>query len=274
MNTDTITKTAGTTTSDKILSKKNGAVGSLIFNNPEKPNAVSPEMSLAAAQVLEDFAADSAIRVIVLSGAGDKAFVSGADISKFEAGRATPEQREKWNQASAQFRDLLRTIGKPTIAMIRGYCVGGGLGIALNCDLRICADGSQFGIPAAKLGIGYAAEAVGRLVNLVGPSAAKDILYTGRRMQAQEALRLGLVNYVVAPAELEEFVANYANTMAGNAPLSLIAAKRVVDELMKDPEERDAALCERVVSDCFGSKDYIEGRRAFMEKRRPAFTGK
>jgi enoyl-CoA hydratase/carnithine racemase len=274
MNTDTMTKTTDTTTSDKILSKKNGAVGSLIFNNPEKRNAVSPEMSLAAAQVLEDFAADSAIRVIVLSGAGDKAFVSGADISKFEAGRATPEQREKWNKASAQFRDLLRNIGKPTIAMIRGYCVGGGLGIALNCDLRICADDAQFGIPAAKLGIGYAAEAVGRLVNLVGPSAAKDILYTGRRMQAPEALRLGIVNYVVAPGELEEFVRNYANTMAGNAPLSLIAAKRVVDELMKDPEERDNALCERVVADCFGSKDYIEGRRAFMEKRKPAFTGK
>ncbi len=274
MNTDTISMNTATISSDKILSKKNGPVGSLIFNNPEKRNAISPEMSQAAAQVLEDFAADSAIRVIVLSGAGDKAFVSGADISKFEAARATPEQLEKWNKVSARFRDLLRSVGKPTIAMIRGYCVGGGLGVALNCDLRICTDDAQFGIPAAKLGIGYAAEAVGRLVNLVGPSAAKDILYTGRRMQAQEALRLGIVNYVVAPAELEAFVASYASTMAGNAPLSLIAAKRVVDELMKDPEERDTALCERVVADCFGSKDYIEGRRAFMEKRKPAFTGK
>jgi enoyl-CoA hydratase/carnithine racemase len=259
--------------SDKILSRKDGPVGLLTFNNPERRNAVSPEMSQAATEVLEDFAADNAIRVIVLTGAGDKAFVSGADISKFESARSTPEQLEKWNQASARFRDLLRSVGKPTIAMIRGYCVGGGLGIALNCDLRISADDGQFGIPAAKLGIGYAAEAVGQLVNLVGPSAAKDILYTGRRMNAQEALRLGLVNHVLAAAELEEFVVSFAKTIAGNAPLSLIAAKRVIDELMKDPARRDNALCDRVVADCFASKDYVEGRRAFMEKRKAVFTG-
>jgi len=259
--------------SDKMLSRKDGPIGFITFNNPERRNAVSPEMSLAGAEILQDFADDKAIRVIVLQGAGDKAFVSGADISKFESGRATPEQREQWNKASDKFRDLLRNVGKPTIAMIRGYCVGGGLGIALNCDLRITADDGQFGIPAAKLGIGYAAEAVGRLVDLVGPSAAKDVLYTGRRMNAQEALRIGLVNYVLPPAELEEFVTSYAKTIAGNAPLSLIAAKRVIDELMKDPAQRDKALCEKVVANCFASKDYVEGRRAFMEKRKPAFTG-
>ena len=259
--------------SDKILSRKEGPVGYLTFNNPERRNAVSPEMSAAAADVMADFTADPAIRVIVLNGAGDKAFVSGADISKFESARSTPEQIEKWNQASNRFRDLLRGVGKPTIAMIRGYCVGGGLGIALNCDLRISAEDGQFGIPAAKLGIGYAAEAVRQLVNLVGPSAAKDILYTGRRMSAQEALRIGLVNHVVAAAELEGFVRSYAESVAANAPLSLIAAKRVVDELVKDPERRDNALCERVVADCFASNDYKEGRRAFMEKRKPVFTG-
>jgi enoyl-CoA hydratase/carnithine racemase len=259
--------------SDKILSHKDGGIGTLTFNNPERRNAVSPEMQQAAAEVLEDFAADKAVRVIVLTGAGDKAFVSGADISKFESGRATPEQREAWDKVSARFRERLRGVGKPTIAKIRGYCVGGGLGIALNCDLRISADDGQFGIPAAKLGIGYGAEAVGQLVNLVGPSAAKDILYTGRRMNAQEALRLGIVNHVVAPAELDEFVASFAKTIAGNAPLSLIAAKRVVDELMKDAERRDKALCDRVVADCFASQDFVEGRRAFMEKRKPVFTG-
>jgi enoyl-CoA hydratase/carnithine racemase len=259
--------------SDKILSRKDGGIGTLTFNNPERRNAVSPEMQQAAAEVLEDFATDKAVRVIVLTGAGDKAFVSGADISKFESGRATPEQREAWDKVSARFRGHLRSVGKPTIAKIRGYCVGGGLGIALNCDLRITADDGQFGIPAAKLGIGYGAEAVGQLVNLVGPSAAKDILYTGRRMNAQEALRLGLVNHVLAAAELEEFVVSFAKTIAGNAPLSLIAAKRVVDELMKDSERRDNALCDRVVADCFASKDYIEGRRAFMEKRKAVFTG-
>jgi enoyl-CoA hydratase/carnithine racemase len=259
--------------SDKILSRKDGAVGYLTFNNPERRNAVSPEMSAAAADVMEDFTADRAVRVIVLHGAGDKAFVSGADISKFESARSTPEQIEKWNQASARFRDLLRGAGKPTIAMIRGYCVGGGLGIALNCDLRISAEDGQFGIPAAKLGIGYAADAVSQVVNLVGPSAAKDILFTGRRMNAQEALRLGLVNHVVPAAELEGFVKSYAEGIAANAPLSLIAAKRVVDELTKDAERRDNALCERVVADCFASSDYKEGRRAFMEKRKPVFTG-
>jgi len=266
-------ETVMTTSTDKILSRKEGPVGFLVFNNPEKRNAVSPEMSLAGAEVLDDFAADRAIRVIVLTGAGGKAFVSGADISRFESGRATPEQRESWNRASARFRDLLRGIGKPTIAMIRGYCVGGGLGIALNCDLRVTAEDGQFGIPAAKLGIGYAADAVGQLVHLVGPSAAKDILYTGRRMNAQEALRLGLVNHVLPATELESFVGQYAMTMAANAPLSLIAAKRVVDELTKDPGDRDRALCERVVADCFASQDYVEGRRAFMQKRKPAFTG-
>ena len=258
---------------DKILSRKADGVGTLTFNNPERRNAVSPEMQQAAFEVLEDFTADKEVRVIVLTGAGDKAFVSGADISKFETGRATPEQRAAWDKVAGRFREQLRTVGKPTIAKIRGYCVGGGLGIALNCDLRISAEDGQFGIPAAKLGIGYAAEAVGRLVDLVGPSAAKDILYTGRRMDAQEALRLGLVNHVRPVPELDEFVSSYAKTMANNAPLSLIAAKRVVDELIKDPERRDKALCDRVVADCFGSKDYIEGRRAFMEKRKPVFTG-
>ncbi len=258
---------------DKILSTKNGPIGSLIFNNPEKRNAVSLDMTQAAADVIEDFAADNAIRVIVLSGAGGKAFVSGGDISKFESARATAEAVEKYNKTSSRFRQLLRGVGKPTIAMIRGWCLGGGMGIALNCDLRVCAEDAQFGIPAAKLGIGYAADGLGQLVPLVGPSVAKDILYTGKRYTAQEALRMGIVNYVVPVQELEAWVTSYAQTIAGNAPLSIIAAKRVVDELVKDAERRDDALCARVVADCFDSQDYVEGRRAFMEKRKPVFTG-
>ena len=260
--------------SDKILAKKDGAIGSLIFNNPEKRNAFSLDMSIAAADVLEDFAADDAIRVVVLSGTGDKAFVSGGDISKFEKARATKEDVEKYNQTGARFRTLLRGLGKPTIAMIRGYCLGGGMAIALNCDLRFCSDDAQFGIPAAKLGIGYGAEGLTQLVNLVGPSAAKDILFSGRRCQAAEALRLGIVNHVAAPHELEAFVTAYANTLAVNAPLSILAAKRVIDEIVKDAAKRDQALCDRVVAACFASQDYIEGRHAFMEKRKPAFTGR
>src|SRR5688500_15133260 len=199
---------------DKILSRKNGPIGSLIFNNPEKRNAFSLEMSVAAADVLEDFAADDAIRVIVLSGAGDKAFVSGADISKFETTRATAQDVENYDKTGARFRKLLHESAKPTIAMIRGYCIGGGLAIALNCDLRICTEESQFGIPAAKLGIGYAADRLGQLIELVGPSAAKDIMFTGRRYSAQEAVRMGIVNQVVASNELETYVDAYARTIA------------------------------------------------------------
>jgi enoyl-CoA hydratase/carnithine racemase len=259
---------------DKILSKKNGPIGLITVNNPEKRNAFSLDMSIAAADVMEDFLADPAIRVIVLTGTGDKAFVSGGDISKFEKARATKEDVENYNKTGDRFRKLLRGSAKPTIAMIRGYCLGGGMAIALNCDIRICTEDAQFGIPAAKLGIGYAADRLGQLVDLVGPSAAKDLLFTGRRCNAQEALRLGIVSYVLPSAELQPFVESYANTIANNAPLSILASKRVIDEYVKDADKRDNALTDRVVADCFASQDYVEGRRAFMEKRKPAFTGK
>jgi enoyl-CoA hydratase len=268
MNTDTVMS------ENKILSQKKGAIGHLIFNNPEKRNAFSLDMSIAAADVLEDFLKDNAIRVIVLSGAGDKAFVSGGDISKFEQARATKEQVDNYTKTGERFRTLLKGSAKPTIAMIRGYCLGGGMAIALNCDLRICNEEASFGIPAAKLGIGYASERLGQLVDLVGPSAAKDLLFTGRRCNAQEALRLGIANYVVAANELEAFVDSYANNIAANAPLSIVASKRVIDEYVKDADKRDTALCARVVADCFASQDYIEGRRAFMEKRKAVFTGR
>src|SRR5688572_18427078 len=270
----TATATATAPAESKILSKKNGAVGHLVINNPEKRNAFSLDMSIAAAEVMDDFLADDAIRVIVLSGAGDKAFVSGGDISKFEQARATREQVENYNKTGDRFRTLLKGSAKPTIAMVRGYCLGGGLAIALNCDLRICSEDSSFGIPAAKLGIGYAADRLGQLVDLVGPSAAKDLLFTGRRCNAQEALRLGIVNYVVPAGDLDEFVESYTRTLAGNAPLSMLASKRVIDEYVKDADKRDTALTEKVVADCFASQDYVEGRRAFMEKRKPNFTGK
>jgi enoyl-CoA hydratase/carnithine racemase len=259
---------------DKILASKRDGIGSLVFNHPEKRNALSPDMALAAADAIEDFARDASVRVIVLSGAGDKAFVSGGDISRFESERATPEQMAEYSRKSARFRSTLLGVGKPTLAMIRGYCLGGGLAVALNCDLRFCAEDSQFGIPAARLGIGYGAERLTQLVQLVGPSVAKDILFSGRRLNAAEALRVGLVNQVMPASELEDFVNKYAATLAANAPLSIIASKRVIDEIVKDRQDRDNALCERVIGECFASQDYIEGRRAFMEKRKPVFTGK
>jgi enoyl-CoA hydratase len=262
------------TGTDKIVARREGAIGFLIFNNPERRNAVSLEMWQAAGEVLRLFDADPAVRVIVLAGAGDKSFVAGADISKFEDERANAEAQENYSKVSSGMRKVLRGTGKPTVAMIRGYCIGGGMSLALSCDLRICSDDAQFGIPAARLGIGYGMEGLRRLVELTGPSVAKEFIFTARRYKADAALRMGIVNEVVPAAELENTVRAWANNMAENAPLSILTAKRVVDELMKDPAERNVALCEQLVRDCGASEDFIEGRRAFMEKRKPVFKGR
>jgi enoyl-CoA hydratase/carnithine racemase len=261
-------------TAEKILSRREGPVGYLVFNNPERRNAVSLDMWQRAGEVIAAFAQDDGVRVIVLTGAGDRSFVSGADISKFEDERANAEAQEKYAKTSSGMRARLRETGKPTIAMIRGYCIGGGMSLALSCDLRICSDDAQFGIPAARLGIGYGIEGLRRLVELVGPSKAKEFIFTARRYRAGEALQMGLVNAVVPAAELDATVGSWAGTMAENAPLSILTAKRVVDELMKDPADRDVAMCEQLVRDCGASQDFIEGRRAFMEKRKPLFTGR
>ncbi|MCK6449335.1 MAG: enoyl-CoA hydratase [Alphaproteobacteria bacterium] len=261
-------------TTEKMLARKDGAVGWMKFNNPERHNAVSLEMWRAAEKILSDFAEDPAVRVIAITGAGGKAFVSGADISKFESERASMEAVEHYNRTTARVYSMLNDIGKPTIAMIRGYCIGGGVALAVCCDLRICSDNSKFGVPAAKLGLGYALPGIKRLVDLVGPSFAKEIFFTARQFSAAEAAVMGLVNRVVPEAELQDYVQNYADTIAGNAPLTVCSVKRIVGEALKDAEQRDVALCERLVKECFGSQDYIEGRRAFMEKRKPAFVGR
>jgi enoyl-CoA hydratase/carnithine racemase len=261
------------TQTDKMLSRKEGGVGTLIFNNPERHNAVSLEMWEAASGILADFAADKAIRVVVLSGAGGKAFVSGADISKFESERSSKEAVERYNVAVDKANAAVYEFPKPTIAMIRGYCIGGGLGLALCCDLRICSDNSKFGVPAAKLGLGYGYERMKKLVDLVGPSFAKEIFFTARQFTAPEALQIGLVNRVLGEAELEKYVKDYADTISGNAPMTVNSVKYIVGEVLKDENERNLARCADLVAQCFASNDYIEGRKAFMEKRKPAFTG-
>ncbi len=261
------------TQTDKMLSRKEGGVGYLIFNNPERHNAVSLEMWEAASGILEDFAKDNAIRVVVLTGAGGKAFVSGADISKFESERSSKEAIDRYGVAVDEANTAVYEFPKPTIAMIRGYCIGGGMGLALCCDLRICSDNSKFAVPAAKLGLGYGYKGIKKLVDVVGPSFAEEIFFTARQFTAQEAETMGLVNRVVPAEELEAYVKNYADTISGNAPLTVNSVKYIVGEAVKPESERNLDHCAELVANCFASKDYIEGRQAFMEKRKPQFTG-
>ena len=261
------------TQTDKMLSRKEGGVGTLIFNNPERHNAVSLEMWEAASGILADFAADKAIRVVVLTGAGGKAFVSGADISKFESERSSKEAIDRYNEAVDKANTAVYEFPKPTIAMISGYCIGGGVGLALCCDLRICSDNSKFGVPAAKLGLGYGYTGIKKLVDVVGPSFAKEIFYTARQFTAAEAQVMGLVNRVLPGDELEKYVKDYAETISGNAPLTVDAVKYIVGQVVTPESKRDLQKCADLVAQCFASNDYTEGRKAFMEKRKPAFTG-
>ena len=258
---------------DKMLSRKEGKVGYLTFNNPERHNAVSLEMWEAASGFLEDFKKDNNIRVVVVTGAGGKAFISGADISKFEKERSTQEGVDRYNAAVDHANNAFYTFPKPTIAMIRGYCIGGGVGLALCCDMRICTDGSKFAVPAAKLGLGYRYDGLKKLVDLVGPSFAKEIFFTARQFTAAEAQVMGLVNRVLPDAELESYVKDYAETIAANAPLTVDSVKYIVGQAVADESKRNLKKCDELVQTCFASNDYKEGRKAFMEKRKPAFTG-
>jgi enoyl-CoA hydratase/carnithine racemase len=244
----------------------------MIFNNPARRNAVSIGMWEAMPRVLDEFAADPQIRCIVLAGEGDKAFVSGADISQFEAQRSGPEAVQRYEELADGAQAKLQTFDKPTIAMVRGYCLGAGLNIANVCDLRIAADDARFGIPAAKMGLGYRASSMKNLVDVVGAAFAKEIMITARQFTAAEAKDMGLVHRVVPAAELERFTREYCAAIAGNAPLTMRAAKRIVREVIRT--EYDAALCRSWVKECFESADYAEGRKAFMEKRKPVFQGR
>ena len=258
---------------DKIVSTHEGGIAHIQFNNPAKRNAVSLEMWQAVGSALDGFAADDRIRVLVLSGAGDKAFVSGADISKFDQERSSAEAIRHYNSVTSEVSAKLAGFAKPTIAQITGSCVGGGVALAVCCDLRICGEGSRFGIPAARLGLGYGFTGVNRLVSVVGPSFAKEIFYTARLFSSEEARQMGLVNRVLPDGQVEAYVADYARMITENAPMTVASIKTIVGETQKGADERDLAHCAALVDACFASQDYIEGRRAFMEKRKPQFVG-
>ena len=258
---------------DKMLAHVEDGVGWITFNQPNKRNAVSLAMWQAVPEIIDDFISTGDVRVVVLKGAGDKAFVSGADISEFEEVRNTPEQVVAYEAATGGSHQALKSLEIPLIAMIRGFCIGGGMAIALSCDIRISADDGQFGVPAAKLGLGYGYGGIKELVNLVGPSFAKEIFFTGGRFSAANAEVMGLVNRVVPVSDLEATVTMLAKTIADNAPLTVKAAKAAINEGTKDPDQRELDRIAEMVEICFNSEDYKEGRRAFMEKRKPHFQG-
>ena len=259
---------------DRMIARKDGGIGWMIFNSPARRNAVSYEMWQAIPEILGDFAADENVRVVVMRGEGGKAFVSGADISEFQEKRGTAEAIEIYNAAGAAAHKAMLGLEKPLIAMIQGFCVGGGVAVAIDADIRIASDDAQFAIPAAKLGLGYGYDGVKTLMDLVGPSYVKEIFFTAKRFSAAEALQMGLVNRVVPVDGLEATVRDYAETIAANAPLTIKTLKATVREAVKNPAERHLDRIDRMVKECFASQDYVEGRTAFMEKRKPAFRGR
>jgi enoyl-CoA hydratase len=258
----------------KILQSVNDGVGVITFNNPAKRNAMSLDMWEGLGNALVELRDNPDVRVVILTGAGDKAFVSGADISQFEKVRHNAAASEEYSRKSEAQRALLANYPKPIIACIRGFCLGGGMQVAMAADIRIASDNSQFGIPAAKLGIAYGYDGLRHLVSLVGPSWARLIMYTGMKIDAAEAVRIGLVDRVLPDPGLWDATMEIARTISGNAPLAIKAAKITIAQVLKDESKRDMAAIKAVGTACMDSADFREGRQAFMEKRKPRFTGR
>jgi enoyl-CoA hydratase/carnithine racemase len=253
---------------------EDGSTLHIRFNNPARHNALSVDMWEAVPPLLAQAQSDERVRLVVFSGAGEKAFVSGADITQFEDMRAAREAVARYEEMAEKALMGIYQFGKPTLACIRGYCIGGGVNVAMSCDIRIASSDSVFSIPAARLGLGYRYSAMKNLVDLVGPGAAKDLFFTARRIDAQEARSIGLISRVCEPDQLPALLTEYTTALAANAPLTVRAGKAIIGEILKPSPEIDLALCQQLIRDCFQSEDYAEGRRAFMEKRKPEFRGK
>jgi enoyl-CoA hydratase len=257
----------------QLIARKEGAIGWIIFSNPTKLNAIAFEMWHGMAAALDEFVADREVRMIVLTGAGEKAFSAGADISQFETLRASGEALARYNATLKAASAALVDCPKPTLAKVRGICIGGGLALSLNCDLRFCADDAVFRMPAARLGLGYEYPGIKRMVEVIGAANASDLFFSARKIDAAEAYRIGLVSKVFPAAQFDTGFAEYCALIADNAPLTMAAAKRAIRESVKPDSERDMAKVIAMYEACFASEDYKEGRAAFKEKRQPKFRG-
>jgi enoyl-CoA hydratase/carnithine racemase len=265
---------SNTDSEQPVLVEHEAPLGWLVINRPEKRNALNFAAWRGIVAAMEELNADPAVRVIIMRGATREAFISGADISEFPSHRANAEQARIYRSAPGNATDALSHSPKPVVAMIAGICMGGGLQVALSCDIRIAARGTRFGIPAARLGLAYPLDGVRSLTQIAGPANARDILMSARTFGAEEALQMGLLNRLVEPAELEANVRDYATRMAGNAPLTMAAAKAIIREGLKDRVDQDQEKIAQTVARCFDSEDYKEGVRAFLEKRTPRFEGR
>ncbi|MEH3086029.1 MAG: enoyl-CoA hydratase [Xylophilus ampelinus] len=262
------------TRTERVETWLDGTTLHIRFNNPVRHNALSVDMWEAVPPLLRAAQDDDRVRLVVFSGAGGKAFVSGADISQFEDMRAAKEAVTRYEAMAEESLMSIHDFPKPTLAFIRGYCIGGGVNVAISCDIRIATADSVFAIPAARLGLGYRYSAMKNLVDLVGPGVAKDLFFTARRIDGTEAHRVGLVSRVCPPDGLDALLAEYTGAIAENAPLTIAASKAITREILKPSTDLDQELCGRLIRGCFESADYAEGRTAFMQKRKPAFVGR
>ena len=259
---------------ERMQARVEDGLGWMVFNNPARHNALSLEMWEGIGDILEHFADNDDVRAVIMRGAGGKAFVSGADISEFDQARANAEQRESYGVIAGRATQWLAKIDKPLIGLIEGYCIGGGLATALSADVRFATPDSRFGIPAAKLGLGYEYEGLAKLARLVGPSRARDIMFSARFMPASEALSMGLINFIETRDDIEEACVAYAKTIAGNAPLTVKAAKAAINAWERGSRSDEVDAVRTMVDACFNSEDYREGRKAFAAKRKPEFKNR